>query len=618
MSRCPDTLTKTRSQPKTGMQKRFQSISRYIVGSILLIWAVFSIESQIRPQTLPPIQVHETPRAIELVQSSEEELGAIASLVDEFLNDGEGPNEQELTSLDIPLEGVYISLRADGIEQSTQWAIEGSLYDLLSRGLGESLGNITHETVNAIDSVELCLVHSYQQIPLDQIPSNIDRGIIGLRFRFENEVFAIPQTEMIAKNLSFRSVLTRFLEQMQISEDQFGDGGIVEMFKCEQVIVFLEPRLRAERMVRGNQLTAIDNIDFSAVEHFAELASSWMAAHIHEDGRLTYKYWPSRGEESEANNMIRQWMASLAIDRIIDVYGEPGLASLAQLNLDYNLEHFYLVENGLGLIEYNENVKLGAAALAGLAILEHPSAANYSAELDSLMQTVDYLWQEDGSFHTFYRPENRIGENQNFYPGEALLFWSELYEQSQDPELLDKFMLSFRYYRNWHRENQNPAFIPWHTQAYYKVWKITNDEELKAFIFEMNDWLLDFQEIERSKYPDTEGRFYDPDKPYGPPHASSTGVYLEGLVDAYLLAKESGDAERQENYARAIRYGIRSLAQLQFADEIDMYYVNQRDNVVGGLRTTVYDNSIRIDNVQHGLMAILKILSIPEAEDIFQ
>jgi hypothetical protein len=58
--------------------------------------------------------------------------------------------------------------------------------------------------------------------------------------------------------------------------------------------------------------------------------------------------------------------------------------------------------------------------------------------------------------------------------------------------------------------------------------------------------------------------------------------------------------------------------QLQFTDEIDMYYISKTDNVLGGLRTTEYDNSIRVDNVQHGLMAILKILANPEAQGIFE
>ena len=37
-----------------------------------------------------------------------------------------------------------------------------------------------------------------------------------------------------------------------------------------------------------------------------------LLTHLHADGRMTYKWWPSRGAESQGNNMIRQWMATAA------------------------------------------------------------------------------------------------------------------------------------------------------------------------------------------------------------------------------------------------------------------------------------------------------------------
>ena len=54
--------------------------------------------------------------------------------------------------------------------------------------------------------------------------------------------------------------------------------------------------------------------------------------------------------------------------------------------------------------------------------------------------------------------------------------------------------------------------------------------------------------------------------------------------------------------------------QLEYTDEVDLYYIRNKDAVRGGLRTTVYDNSIRVDNVQHGLMGILRILKEFSAE----
>jgi hypothetical protein len=111
------------------------------------------------------------------------------------------------------------------------------------------------------------------------------------------------------------------------------------------------------------------------------------------------------------------------------------------------------------------------------------------------------------------------------------------------------------------------------------------------------------------------GRFYAPDRPFGPPHASSTGVYMEGLIDAWRVAQGTCDSARQENYRRSLIRALRSITQLTFLDATGMFYVSKRDKVFGGVRTTVYDNSIRVDNVQHNLMAIQQILRYLPAGD---
>jgi hypothetical protein len=337
--------------------------------------------------------------------------------------------------------------------------------------------------------------------------------------------------------------------------------------------------------------------------------ATWLTTQLGDDGRMVYEYWPSRGEESDSNNMIRQWMATLALTRVADVRSEVGLYDRVADNIDYNLDLSYTEVGGLGHIaDPDGDVKLGAIALAALAISRHPDRDRWATEEAALRSSVDELWNEDGSFTSFLVPDGR-NDNQNFYPGEALLLWAATLEENPDDSLLARFMKSFEYYRQWHREQRNPAFIPWHTMAYEKVWRITDNEDLREFIFEMNDWLLALQQWDEAPTPDVAGRFYDPDHPeYGPPHASSDGVYLEGLIAAYRVADESGDVERSERYRVAIARTLRHLMQLQFADEIDMYYVSRRERVEGGLRTTEYDNRIRVDNVQHGLLGVLDVL----------
>jgi hypothetical protein len=302
-------------------------------------------------------------------------------------------------------------------------------------------------------------------------------------------------------------------------------------------------------------------------------------------------------------------MATRALVHIWKRNQAAELVPFIRKNIDFNLQAMYRDEGELGLICEGEKVKLGAVALAALALRESPFADEFQPRYQRLLATVGELWNDNGQFRTFYRPETRM-DCQNFYPGEALLLWSSVIDETQDARLLKRFWTSFEFYQRWHDANRNPAFIPWHTQAYSKLWRTNRDNRLVQAIFKMNDWLLDVQQCKTAPYPDCRGRFYDPNRPFGPPHVSSTAVYLEGLADAFALARESGESDRAERYRAAIVHGLRSISQLTFKDNGDMFYAAKRNQLRGGVRTNEYDNVVRIDNVQHSLMASHKILDV--------
>ncbi len=524
---------------------------------------------------------------------------------------------------DVDFGPVSVVLRDEGLSVGESWADGETVLEAVWNAAEAALDDVDPgRRREDVDMVEIVLTHSFEEIDLAEdpsaaVPSNVHRGVRGLEITLAGQSTLINPTQMLATNRDFGQALGAALEDLQASLPELESGGTAREFDAEQVLVFLDDPPTAFRMERGNQCVPIEAVTHDAVLALVEGMSDWMVRAVQDDGRMTYKYWPSRGEESTANNMIRQWMATTALGRVAAWRDSDDVRQLTRKNIAYNLAHFFEQENGLGLIvEDGSKVKLGAVALAGRALVEHRDREDYAEFETALSRMVDHLWREDGSFKTWYLPEDTLGQ-ENFYPGEALYFWSALYADSRDPELLDKFMRSFRYYREWHLDtaNRNPAFIPWHTQAYYEVWRETGDPELAAFVFEMNDWLLDVQEWDEALYRDTKGRFYDPDRPFGPPHASSTGVYLEGLVDAYQLAQALGEAERAEAYRRAIVRGLRSVMQLQFADDVDMYYIAKKDRVHGAIRTEVYQNEIRVDNVQHNLMASLKILEAFSDED---
>lgn len=513
---------------------------------------------------------------------------------------------------------AYAALRSGGVRLSEGWGTGPTRAAAVTEAIDSARDALSREDLETIDSVELSIgepVDLLDQPGETNRLTNVHRGVLGLQVALGERVVRFAPSQMIANNLSFDAALGDAAVTLEVSEDELDADAQIGTFTAQQLLVTIEPE-EIVWMFRGNEVVPPEAVTEESVADLASSLGDWLVSNVQADGRMTYKYWPSRGEESTANNTIRQWMATVALGRTATVRANDDIHDLARQNIEYNLATFYETEGDLGLIvEADGDVKLGAVALAALALVEHPDRADFAAEESSLRRTVDALWQPDGSFRTFHRPASR-NDNQNFYPGEALLLWSTLLAEDPDAQLLERFMRSFHYYRDWHRDQPNPAFVPWHTQAYVAAWEVTGEADLRDFVFEMNDWLLDLQQWDEAEYPDLRGRFHDPDKPvYGPPHASSDGVYLESLAAAYRLANAVDDRARAERYRVAIDRTLRDVMQLHFEDEVDLFYVSRPDPVRGGVRTTPYDNEIRVDNVQHNLMGILDVLAAFEASD---
>jgi len=525
-----------------------------------------------------------------------------------------------------PALTVHLAARQRGRRLSSRIEHDGTAFEAIQRGLG-ALAKSLGDARTGVDTLDVEIARNFRVYDAGTqqraLLSKIHLGRRGLEVRRDSAPFDLSPGRSIEQNLNFTDEIAKYARTGGLSKEEVFRQAKFRTYEADHLLVRLgagEPV--GIRLERGNRLVPPQDVTRENVERLTDLAGTWLQNALHEDGRMTYLMRPGKlAEETKLNNAIRQWMATVALVRLAAAREDDALMTRARQNIDYNLRTLYREEGDYGLIENRGKVKLGAVALAALAIVEHPERARWKNQEQALRRTVDALHNDDGSFKTFFKPAGR-NDNQNFYPGEALLLWGTLYEQEKDPDLLARFMASFEYYRRFHlvESERRPAFIPWHTQADYKIWQQTKDAKLAKFIFEINDWLVELQQWDGPKvlYPELAGRFYDPDRrSLGVPHASSTGVYLEGLIDAYRLAGELGDDTRKERYRVAIARGLRSIMQLQFADDIDLYYVPPElvPKVRGGIRTTVYDSRIRCDNVQHNLMALLTITKTFEAGD---
>lgn len=359
-----------------------------------------------------------------------------------------------------------------------------------------------------------------------------------------------------------------------------------------------------------------NEVDYGLIEHSLLLSGLYILNNQNDDGSLEYLYYPSEHRFSSLNNMIRQFMTTIALAEMHKFTNNNNYKEAFSKNIKFNLDNYYTEDNGFGIIFFDNEAKLGAAAFAIISILKNDNE-HYNNPLNNLIKTVEFLHNEtDGSFRTFYIPEER-NDNQYFYPGEAMLALMMLYEKTGNQEYLSMVKRSFDYYSVYYMDKMNPAFIPWHTQALYLLYQETKNRTYADYIFKINDWLLLIQE-KKCDNPKHLGRFYDPEhNEYGVPHASSTAVYVEGLSYAYRLAKEFNDGERMQSYRGAMLLGARSLIELQFKNK-DVRGREDAHIIFGGIRTSTDTDEIRIDNNQHAIMAFLGILDTLSKEEINQ
>jgi hypothetical protein len=475
--------------------------------------------------------------------------------------------------------------------------------ELEAMGTSVLSGMILIDTIEKFDSVATT--------GFRDVFNNTNRGILGIRMVNGHHVKDVHASEMVATNFDFIDVVEAFISTLGLEPRRALEQ--LEFSSIQSRMFSFRPSDRTlTQLYRGALPQKKNPLTKSEIAGMASSLAGWFIQNMSPEGELPYKIYPSNpAQQDRQNNTIRQLMATVCIRRYAELVDCDELRDCARRNLAFNLRSFYREVGNIGTIAFNGSAKLGASAMAALAIYEQEGLKGpHAHEFDMLLRGIDILWCDDGSFRTFHFPAGR-NDNQNFYPGEALCLWARLLEDKMDSTLLKRFLKSFRHYRDYHRANPNPAFVPWHTMAYYAVWKLTGDVELADFIFEMNDWLLDMQQIKTAPCPDFVGRFYNPDRPdFGPPHASSTAVYLEGLIDAYSIALQYGRDKQSHNYLSAIDYGIRNLQSLLYDGLLSDIFSASYTRHSGLVKTNPYDNTTRIDNIQHAIAAITKILKL--------
>jgi hypothetical protein len=244
---------------------------------------------------------------------------------------------------------------------------------------------------------------------------------------------------------------------------------------------------------------------------------------------------------------------------------------------------------------------LGTTGLYALSLMDSPEAARHADLLAGLMAGIEGMQLPDGQFRRHFPPSQKES-SQDYYPGEALLAIARYYRLHPDGDrraLCDK---ALAFYTKYFRANPNPPFVPWQIQAWGEMARTTRLQRYADFVYEMADYLIGMQ-IRSSEFPLA---IYDGgiDTARLGRAGVSTTVYLEGIVDAARTAEVFKDVARAARYREAARRAARFVVQLRFRDE-ECYYVQSPREVVGGVRNTPMDPTLRVDHVQHALAGLM-------------
>ena len=153
-------------------------------------------------------------------------------------------------------------------------------------------------------------------------------------------------------------------------------------------------------------------------------------------------------------------------------------------------------------------------------------------------------------------------------------------------------------------------FVPWQVQAFGALARTTMLQKYADFVYEMSDYLAPTQIGEYPELPIYMGGF----DVYGMGRTGvSTGVYAESFVDAARTAQKMGDRKRADRYSEIVAKAARFIVQLRFRPE-EAYYVQSPKDVIGAVRNTPINPTLRIDHVQHALAALMGAVELMPAQ----
>jgi hypothetical protein len=350
-------------------------------------------------------------------------------------------------------------------------------------------------------------------------------------------------------------------------------------------------------------------LDPGTLARGVRLGGDYLARAVSPEGRFVYLFDAVRGVPTDDDyNVIRHAGATDALFETYDELRDPRLLVAAGRALGWldralragapldGVETAYLPTEG------NALGPIGGTGLALVAFARHAAVTKSDEHLPRMRAMGRFLVRQlaaDGHFEPYFVGAPQPWSEVLYYHGEAMLGLARLYEIDRDPRWLEALVRAARHrIETPYAKPRDAGRDYWLALALSELWRETHDPAHAAragVIAEasMREWDEDEATWERTRaWSDA-------------PRASPTATMTEALATVASLARSMGadDARLLAHARRAVTFVLAA----QY-DEDATYASRAPALALGGVHGDPFANVVRIDDVQHAVMAELTLL----------
>jgi len=323
----------------------------------------------------------------------------------------------------------------------------------------------------------------------------------------------------------------------------------------------------------------------------AALYSNYIVRHQKMDGSFYESYEPFDNRLHQGLTPPRIAHAAWVLARAAGALGKPLLKEAAERTVEALLKTLRVSRAGAWLELGQGEPSVSEIAFLALAVCEFSKGDHRRKLARSLAETLWSSIDRHGRISTHRAAKKVPDVHQDYTPGQVLLALAAAAESHLTEINQPKLQSAFRYYRHRFRHNRDFGQVSWIMQAFSRWWRIQPDSEFAGLVFEIGDWILEFQNEKNGAFmtghqSDTSG--------------FTSALYLEGIGAAAGIP-----GQNQNKYLDAYARGMQFLNRLTIHPHHAPVLPNS-EYAVGGLRQSLYTSFVRLDFVQHALSCVLE------------